>query len=97
MIFNKKYNFIDYSDCLKIFLLLACISLFLNGSISPHSTLVTLVLADSENSEDGKDKEVSSDSTEEEKSSEKNSDNEDNGSSEKSDEQDPPKQDDPPK
>jgi hypothetical protein len=95
MIFNNKNNFIDYTDCLKIFLLLGCISLFLNGSIlSPYSTFVTFVLADSEDGEGGKDKEVSSHSTKEEKSSEKNSHNDDNGSSEKSDEQGPPKQED---
>lgn len=90
MIFNKRYNFISSADCLKIFLLLACISLFLNGSISPYSTFVSLVLADSMHSKDNK--EVSSYSNEEKKSSKKNSNSEDNESSEKLDEHDPPKQ-----
>ncbi|HXW11837.1 MAG TPA: hypothetical protein VD694_03680 [Nitrososphaeraceae archaeon] len=72
-------------------------SLFLNGSIlSPYSTFIYFVLADSEDSKDNKDKEVSDNSNEEEKSFEKNSDNEDNTSSEKSDEQVPPSQDNPP-
>ena len=94
MIFYNKHNFIHSADCLKIFLLLACISLFLNGSIlSPYSTFVTFVLADSDHRKDNNDKEVYSDSTEEEKSSKKNSNKEDNGSSEKSGKQDPPKQD----
>ena len=95
MIFNNKYNFIYSAHCLKILLVLACVSLFLNGSIlSPYSSFISSVLADSEDNKDNKDKEVSSVSIDEEKSSEKNSNSEDNGSSEKSDVQDPPKQDD---
>ena len=95
MIFNNTFNIIYSGDCQRIFLLLACICLFLNGSIlSPYSTFIFFVLADSENNKNNKHIEVSSDSNEKEKSSEKNSDNEDNGSSEKSDEKDdPPKQD----
>ena len=95
MIFNNTFNIIYSGDCQRIFLLLACICLFLNGSIlSPYSTFISFVLADSENNKNNKHIEVSSDSNEKEKSSEKNSDNEDNGSSEKSDEKDdPPKQD----
>ena len=96
MIFNNSSNFIYSGHCQKIFLLLACMCLFLNGSIlSPYSTFISFVLADSKDNKDNKDKEGSSDSNEQKKSSEKNSDNEDHGSSEKSDEQDdPPKQDD---
>ena len=96
MIFNNSFSFIYSGDCQKLFLLLACMCLFLNGSIlSPYSTFISFVLADSADNEDDKDNEVSSNSNEKETSSEKNSDNEDNGSSEKSDEQDdPPKQDD---
>ena len=90
MIFNKSFNFIYSGDCQRIFLLLACMCLFLNGSVlSPYSTFISFVLADS------KDNKVSSNSNEQEKSSKKNSGNKDNGSSEKSDEQDDPtKQDD---
>src|SRR5918993_5653845 len=91
MIFNNGFNFIYSGDCQRIFLLLGCLCLFLNGSImSPHSTFISFVLADSDN-KDNKHREVSSDSNEKEKSSEKNSDNEDRGSSEKSDEQDDPR------
>jgi hypothetical protein len=95
MIFNSSFNFIYSGDCQRIFLLMACMCLFLNGSImSPYSTFISYVLADSEDNKDSKDNEVSSDSNAQKKSSERNSDNEDNGSSEKSDEQDdPPKQD----
>ena len=95
MIFNNTFNIVYSGDCQRIFLLLACICLFLNGSIlSPYSTFISFVLADSENNKNNKHIEVSSDSNEKEKSSEKNSDNEGNGSSEKSDEKDdPPKQD----
>ena len=96
MIFNNIFNFIYSGDCQRIFLLLACMCLFLNGSIlSPYSTFVSFALADSKDNKDNKDNKVSSDSNEQEKSSKKNSGNKDNGSSEKSDEQDdPPKQDD---
>ena len=95
MIFNNRYNFIYSVDCPRILLLLACMGLFLNGTIlSPNSTIISFVLAESEDKNDSKEKEVSSDSNKEEKSSEKNSNNDDNGA-EKSDEQDdPPKQDD---
>jgi hypothetical protein len=96
MIFNYRHNFIYSGNCPKILLLLACMSLFLNGTIlSPYATIISYVLADSEEKFDSSEKGVSSDSNEEEKSSEKNSDSEDNESEEKSDEQDdPPKQDD---
>jgi hypothetical protein len=53
-----------------------------------------LVLADTGDSNDNNDKEVSSDSTGKEKSSGKNTDNDEARSSEKSDEKDPPRQDD---
>lgn len=109
MIFNNRFNFIYSEDCQRIFLILACMCLFLNGSIlSPYSTFISSVLADSKDNKDNKVREVSSDSNKQEKSSEKNSDNEDNGSSKKSHEQDtskrndtpkqnePPKQDEPP-
>src|SRR5688572_31140415 len=83
MIFNISFSFIYSGDCQRIFLLLACMCLFLNGSImSPYSTFISFVLADSEDNKDNKDNEVSSNSNKHEKSSEKNSDNEDNGRSE---------------
>ena len=98
MIFSNKYNFIYSANCLRTFLLLSCLSLFLNGSIlSPYSAFIYYVLADSEDGKDNKDKGVSSNSNEKEKSFEKNSDNEDSPSSEKSDEQHPPKKNHPPK
>lgn len=95
MIFNNRYNFIYSGDCPRILLLLACMGLLLNGTIlSPNSTIISFVLADSADNNNNMEKEVSSDSNEEEKSSEKNSNSEDNRA-EKSDEQDdPPKQDD---
>ncbi len=92
MIFNNTFNIIYSDDCQRIFLLLACICLFLNGSIlSPYFPFISFVLADSEDNKNNKDNKVSSDSNEQEKSSEKNSGNKDNGSSEKSDEQDDPR------